>query len=106
MNNLLDRAAFAFFKDWVKNPLVSRANAWPNKDTSGIYHLQPPYISRKGNPSGRDYVVLKSADRTVLAVYRIRPYNGTLRRLFHYPLALNQEPARNNRFYKKVEEIT
>ncbi|HET9363954.1 MAG TPA: hypothetical protein VFP71_03105, partial [Candidatus Angelobacter sp.] len=70
---------------------------WPDYEKSGVFQFNM-----------RDYLILRGPANQLLAVYRIRPVDGTLRRLFNYPLALQHPPEKAGPFYqrKKVKEIT
>lgn len=93
IDRLFARAALAFFKDWVNHPHIKRPALWPNRNATGWYRY-----------NARDFVVLRAQAGSVLAVYRIRPSNGTLRRLFNYPMTLNTEPGPSNPLYQKIRE--
>jgi hypothetical protein len=94
MRDLLERAGFAYFRDRFRYPRVNHPKAWPDYDASGQYRY-----------NARDYVVLRSARDGVLAVYRIRPSNGCLRRLHNYPLVLIHRPkGPGDALYRKVPQ--
>ena len=96
MRNILERAFFAYARDRYKRaPFDQVPSYWPDYEKSGIFQY-----------NARDYCVLRGPLDQLLAVYRIRPATGTLRRLFNYPLALASPPEKAGQFYrrKKVKE--
>lgn len=88
-HNLIYRAVMAFFEDRSKYRQVS--GEWPAQEHSGVYRY-----------NAREYVVLRAREDKALAVFRVRPSNGYLRRLFNYPPALDSEPEKAGPLYKKM----
>jgi hypothetical protein len=88
MRDLAIRAVVAFFKDRLKYSRIAHAPIWPHYQNSGRFRY-----------NARDYFVLRGPQYEVLAVYRIRPSNGCLRRIFNYPVALTQAPRPGDLMY-------
>ena len=89
-HELIYRAVVAFFKDQIK---LSESALWPTKEDSAVYRY-----------NAREYVVLRAApgEPKALAVYRIRPSNSHLRRVFNYPPSLDLEPEKAGALYRKL----
>ena len=91
MRDILERAAFAYFRHrYKRSPYDKLPSYWPDYDHSGVFVYNM-----------RDYVILRGPADQLLAVFRIRPSNGTLRRVFLYPNALNRPPEKPGPFYHR-----
>jgi hypothetical protein len=74
-------------------PLLNRAHTayWrePREPGDGTSRRPPPDRAQLAGHDGKRYAVLWIGDR-ILRVYRVRAYDGILRRMRRYPVALGR----------------